>query len=229
MGPEPWHKGACPDKRSWANVKVQCNGCKALVKHQLYGSTCEGYCRSQGLQCLGAWEEVNDDCEVKSWHRCSEPIWRTSDAICECINPCAQTGQSCVDAKCCGSTSEGCFETTFATAMCMPSCTPGLDGTCRTPFEHPLSQIRQTWMWPDTSCILGVGEVLVRPEAFRNKYGSDCSRFCKEGAGKAINPDGFYKYWISVSSPDTGTEQACPGTDESRRGVKCHCSFPDRL
>merc|ERR1719277_82007 len=94
--PEPWHKGVCPDKRSWANVKVQCNGCKALVKHQLYGSTCEGYCRSQGLQCLGAWEEVNDDCEVKSWHRCSEPIWGTSDAICECINPCAQTGQSCV-------------------------------------------------------------------------------------------------------------------------------------
>merc|ERR1711879_653059 len=113
--------------------------------------------------------------------------------------------------------------TTFATAVCMPSCTPGVDGTCRQPFEHPLGQIRQTWMWPDVACVVGVGEVLVRPDAFRATYDSDCSRFCQEGAGKAVAPDDYYKYWISVLSVDgTDTEeQACPGTDPARRGVKC--------
>merc|ERR1712151_931609 len=99
---EPWHKGACPGKGSWANVKVQCNGCKALVNHQSYGATCDGYCKSQNLQCLGAWEEVNNDCEAKSWFDCSEPIRDTSDAICQCITPCSQTGSSCRDTKCCG-------------------------------------------------------------------------------------------------------------------------------
>merc|ERR1712107_149127 len=58
--------------------------------------------KSQGLQCLGAWEEVNNDCDTKGWFQCSEPIMGTSDAICECINPCSQTGDSCGDTKCCG-------------------------------------------------------------------------------------------------------------------------------
>merc|ERR1712107_721488 len=96
---------------------------------------------------------------------------------------------------------------------------------------HPLSQTRQTWTWPNIACVLSSGEVLVRTEAFHTIYDSDCSRFCTEGAGKTVTPDNFYKYWISVTNPDyaDAEEHTCPGTDASRRGVKRHCSFPDRL
>lgn len=230
---EPWHEGACPDTMSWANFKLQCDGCKALVKHQSYGSTCDGYCKGQGLQCLGAWEEVNNDCETKGWFQCSEPIWGTSDAICECTYPCSQTGNACTESKCCGDAADSCFETAFGTAVCMPSCTPGVDGTCRQPFEHPLGQARQTWMWPDIACVVGAGQALVKPDVFRSKYNSDCTRFCQEGAGKtvAVAGDDFYKWWKSVDWTGAETEeQVCPGAeDASRRGVKCSCSFPDRL
>merc|ERR1712107_970479 len=113
---EPWHYGACPDKESWADVKVQCEGCQALVNHQFYGATCDEYCKSMGLQCQGAWEEVNNDCEVKFWSECSQPIFGTSDAICECINPCSETGAECTNSKCCNRQSDSCFETTANSA-----------------------------------------------------------------------------------------------------------------
>lgn len=235
-GRSPWHRGACPNKKSWSGLKLECDGCTALVNHRSYGSTCDAYCKAQGLQCLNGWEEVNDDCQAASWARCSEPIlgslrgYRTSDALCECVLPCSQTGESCADSACCQNSADRCFETAFGAAKCLRSCTPGVDSTCRLPFAHPLTRARETWRWPDTVCILDSDNVLVRPKAFHDKYGSDCSRYCVQGAGKEVSPDNdFYRYWISVSGGGAGTEQECPGADGSKRGVQCHCSFPDRL
>jgi len=234
-GWSPWHMGVCPNKKSWSDLKLECDGCTALVNHRRYGSTCDAYCKSQGLQCLNGWEEMNDDCEAKSRARCSEPIlgtlegYRTSDALCECIVPCSQTGESCADSACCQNSADNCFETTFGAAMCKRSCTPGVDSTCRLPFDHPRAQAPRSWRWPDIVCILGSAEVLVKPEVFRSKYGSDCSRYCVEGAGKAVSADDVYAYWISVNEATEATEHVCPDADDSKRGVKCHCSFPDRL
>merc|ERR1711933_313653 len=97
------------------------------------------------------------------------------------------------------------------------------------PFDHPLAQARETWKWPDIACVISAGEALVRPDIFRSKYASDCSRFCKDGAGKAVAYDDFYKYWISTFDPRMETDQVCPGKNTSEHGIFCSCSFPDRL
>ena len=47
-------------------------------------STCKNFCNTIGLQCVGAWEERNDDCQVKSTETCDHIFSYTSDAICEC-------------------------------------------------------------------------------------------------------------------------------------------------
>ena len=47
--------------------------------------TCDGDCRSVGTTCKGAWEEENEDCNVKHNMACGQTL-DSSDAICEC-NP----------------------------------------------------------------------------------------------------------------------------------------------
>ena len=52
-----------------------------------YHRTCENFCRRQGLACVGAWEEFDERCAIKSTHTCDFDFWtgfETSDAICEC-------------------------------------------------------------------------------------------------------------------------------------------------
>ena len=46
--------------------------------------TCENYCNSFGHTCTNAWEEVEEDCRVKSNENCQTRFDFTSDAICEC-------------------------------------------------------------------------------------------------------------------------------------------------
>jgi len=47
--------------------------------------TCSAYCGSIGRDCLGAWEEVQDSCVVKSTETCDHRFGSyTSDAICQC-------------------------------------------------------------------------------------------------------------------------------------------------
>jgi len=77
----------CEEHR-WPDLDnhVTCGTCKALVtnmnrKYQ----TCSAYCGSIGRDCLGAWEEVQDSCVVKSTETCDHRFGSyTSDAICQC-------------------------------------------------------------------------------------------------------------------------------------------------
>jgi len=43
---------------------------------------------------------------------------------------CAKTGVNCINQKCCQTTGYECYEVKPGDAMCMKSCTPGVDGTC---------------------------------------------------------------------------------------------------
>lgn len=58
------------------------DGCKVLAD-RMRGRTCRDYCRDNGLACAGAWEEVDEDCNVKATLTCDQ-TWDTSDLICEC-------------------------------------------------------------------------------------------------------------------------------------------------
>jgi len=68
-------------------VKRSCsaNGCKVLA--ETGGQSCSDYCRKSGRACTGAWEEVNDDCEVLYAWSCDQPLAGTSDLLCECDVP----------------------------------------------------------------------------------------------------------------------------------------------
>lgn len=70
---------------SMQNVKRSCsgNGCKVLAG-RMTGRTCRQYCQDSGLSCAAAWEEVNNDCNIKATMTCDQVWPRTSDLLCEC-------------------------------------------------------------------------------------------------------------------------------------------------
>jgi len=69
-----------------AELACSSNGCKVLADG-MRGRTCRQYCSDQGLSCTGAWEEVNDDCNVKATMTCDQTWGDTSDLLCECAPP----------------------------------------------------------------------------------------------------------------------------------------------
>jgi len=79
--------GQC-NEHDWPDVdhgKV-CGDCKVLVTHMntIY-SSCSNYCRSLGRECVGAWEEAQDTCEILTTEDCNHDFGSyTSDAICQC-------------------------------------------------------------------------------------------------------------------------------------------------
>ena len=75
---------------TWPDIDkgVICGDCYALIKIKSY-ATCRTYCKSIGLECINAFEEVEENCDIKSHHNCdtdfsTEPYPKTSDALCEC-------------------------------------------------------------------------------------------------------------------------------------------------
>jgi len=61
-----------------------CGDCKVLVdKFSSKYKTCQGYCKTIGMDCANAWEESGDSCTVKHNMTCSQTL-NSSDAICEC-------------------------------------------------------------------------------------------------------------------------------------------------
>ena len=75
---------------TWPDIDkgVICGDCYALIKIKSY-ATCRTYCESIGLQCLSAFEEVKENCDIKSYHNCdtdftTDPYPKTSDALCKC-------------------------------------------------------------------------------------------------------------------------------------------------
>jgi len=230
---EGWRYGVCEAKDQWNAVKTQCDGCKVLVDLTPHENRCGKYCESQGLQCHGAWGSVSESCQEEGWYQCSEPVERGS-AICECITPCSASGDSCSDNHCCSSTSDSCFQTgdRESESQCLRSCTPGVDGPCNQPFAHPFARARETYKWPDTECVISAGVALVNSDKWVNKYDSSCQKYCVEGAGKAVMGDGpedLHEQWIEFWVPNQGLDICCPGDVKcDRRGIMCHCSFPDR-
>ena len=77
------------DEASWPDNDLGsevCGRCKILVtKMDLYHRTCSNYCGLLGRECVGAWEEWDDTCAVRSVEDCKHDFGSyTSDAICEC-------------------------------------------------------------------------------------------------------------------------------------------------
>ena len=70
---------------TWPDIDkgVICGDCYALIKIKSY-ATCRAYCESIGLECLNAFEEVEENCDIKSYHDCDTDFHFTSDALCEC-------------------------------------------------------------------------------------------------------------------------------------------------
>jgi len=84
----------CKSFAEWPNVDggVTCDACTALVQTQPYDGRCDRYCESFGHVCISAAEEVADNCEVKYKADCDRPMQGTSDMLCRCHLP---TAQSC--------------------------------------------------------------------------------------------------------------------------------------
>eukprot|EP00429_Kryptoperidinium_foliaceum_P086922 CAMPEP_0176198404 /NCGR_PEP_ID=MMETSP0121_2-20121125/8036_1 /TAXON_ID=160619 /ORGANISM="Kryptoperidinium foliaceum, Strain CCMP 1326" /LENGTH=175 /DNA_ID=CAMNT_0017537255 /DNA_START=47 /DNA_END=571 /DNA_ORIENTATION=+ len=78
-------QSSCPNLR---DVERQCasDGCTVLADN-MQGRSCADYCASSGYTCIAAWEEVNEDCNVKMTLTCEESGIQTSDLLCQCAPP----------------------------------------------------------------------------------------------------------------------------------------------
>ena len=70
---------------TWPDIYngIICGDCYALIKITTY-QTCRKYCESIGLECRYAFEEIENDCNIKSIHDCDTNFRFTSDALCQC-------------------------------------------------------------------------------------------------------------------------------------------------
>ncbi|CAE8721049.1 unnamed protein product [Polarella glacialis] len=59
------------------------DGCKVLAGG-LTDRTCSDYCGANGLLCTGAWEDMDNDCNVKATLQCDQFWPGTPDLICQC-------------------------------------------------------------------------------------------------------------------------------------------------
>lgn len=63
---------------------AQCGACKVLVQRfNTFYQTCDNYCASIGRECVAAFEDVNNGCEVAYEMDCGQTLG-SSDAICQC-------------------------------------------------------------------------------------------------------------------------------------------------
>lgn len=78
---------SCPNQATWAPVKVLCPLCTALVLKRDF-RTCAVFCAKMQLECVGAWNEVNDKrpCEKDTAHTCDAMI-DSVDFLCQCKPP----------------------------------------------------------------------------------------------------------------------------------------------
>jgi len=84
----------CFDFGQWPDVDgVTCSECTALVSTAAYGGRCDRYCETFGHMCVGAAEEVEENCKVKYAVRCDQAIQDTSDMLCSCKLP--EAPESC--------------------------------------------------------------------------------------------------------------------------------------
>ena len=67
-----------------ANEQI-CGDCYALINISSYG-TCRTYCKSLGIECMNAFEEHLNSCNIQSYHNCDTIFNWTSDALCQCRN-----------------------------------------------------------------------------------------------------------------------------------------------
>jgi len=67
------------------DVEKSCSsdGCRVLATN-MRGRSCNSYCASSGHVCVGAWEEVEEDCNVKYTITCDDASVPTSDLLCQC-------------------------------------------------------------------------------------------------------------------------------------------------
>ncbi|CAE8618982.1 unnamed protein product [Polarella glacialis] len=158
------------------------------------------------------------------------------------LQSCSLHGQDCRVSTCCDGQWDTCFARDSLRASCQASCVPGAAKhsaggeekdlwRCQTPFEDPRAQARQTETWPHITAVCSPGVALVEPDMFRSRYRSSCQEFCVNGAGRSVRSQGDYNLWVSVDWPtDMVMEPGCPGEKEGHHeGVRCECSFPDRL
>eukprot|EP00929_Paragymnodinium_shiwhaense_P035686 TRINITY_DN19227_c0_g1_i1.p1 TRINITY_DN19227_c0_g1~~TRINITY_DN19227_c0_g1_i1.p1 ORF type:complete len:395 (+),score=55.14 TRINITY_DN19227_c0_g1_i1:84-1268(+) len=233
----------CVDK-SWPDLEVHCGACTARVSHGKYNHTCDGYCKSIGQHCAGAWEPSGDGCDMSHLKTCSTPMPNTETALCQCVKSeskakCAPHRGDCKETGCCAAITDTCFEKNSGWSGCRSSCAPGKSDaadppqwqqpwTCRQTHAYPQAAARETYKWPDIVAVCTTGEVLVDPKAFSDTYDQDCQKYCRNGAARG---QVGAEHWISMVGKGSPEAVSCPGepSQSENKGVACSCSFPDRL
>jgi len=234
---------ALPDVEQYCSA----DGCKVLAGG-MTGRTCNDYCAGSGLVCTGAWEEVNEDCNVKEDWTCGQAYPRTSDLICEC----ALTGTpapTCTPndgdpwatgskVPCCTELQE-CFGDHAGDGRWFYKCLPECQSTTPAPIDPTGSikffvwnvhyQNRNTWriadiIRPNNPDIIGLNEFTATGQSLETNLNQMIS-----GRDYAMQPGwthfaGFGTYILYDKNKFDGIEGgassvSCPGTRGGNRAA----------
>ena len=96
-------------------------GCTALTDSWT-GGTCDEYCSLHGKGCIGAWDEVSDDCNIAATWTCDQVAVATSDMICQCVDRVCDYHSNWEKLACMDGDPTGCTVlTTSWTDKCAPA------------------------------------------------------------------------------------------------------------
>eukprot|EP00391_Amoebophrya_sp_Ameob2_P012778 CAMPEP_0178996680 /NCGR_PEP_ID=MMETSP0795-20121207/8502_1 /TAXON_ID=88552 /ORGANISM="Amoebophrya sp., Strain Ameob2" /LENGTH=443 /DNA_ID=CAMNT_0020689095 /DNA_START=300 /DNA_END=1631 /DNA_ORIENTATION=- len=86
--PKPPQKSCTAETFGNTRTKIYCGNCRAVSKWAFSSElahTCDAFCRSFGLVCVDAFDELMDSCAVDGSPRgCAYPFRFDDDAICQC-------------------------------------------------------------------------------------------------------------------------------------------------
>jgi hypothetical protein len=86
----PSSSRSCPAVSTWKDVKyydkLECPDCTALAYlKNVPAKTCAGFCALQKLECVKAWEDKGNDCEILEERTCDFVNDDTTDVLCNCV------------------------------------------------------------------------------------------------------------------------------------------------
>eukprot|EP00931_Biecheleriopsis_adriatica_P093048 TRINITY_DN667_c0_g1_i1.p1 TRINITY_DN667_c0_g1~~TRINITY_DN667_c0_g1_i1.p1 ORF type:complete len:1526 (+),score=218.47 TRINITY_DN667_c0_g1_i1:80-4579(+) len=197
--------GSCMNFDVWPNVDgITCQGCTALVLTSPYGGRCDTYCESFGHVCIAAFEEENEDCQVKFPAECNQEVGGTSDMLCTCSLPEAATTST--------TTITSAVSTSIVTSTSMsPSPPSGPLGSC-SPFS----------IWPDVDNGISCDDCTAL--VFTGPYSGRCDVYCESFGHVCV--------FAAEEEAENCQVKYSVGCDEDvadTSDMLCTCKLPDEV
>mmetsp|Transcript_47722 Transcript_47722/g.102248 ORF Transcript_47722/g.102248 Transcript_47722/m.102248 type:complete len:550 (+) Transcript_47722:58-1707(+) len=196
------------------DIKKSCSqdSCLVLATGMTH-HTCHDYCAQSGRQCLEAWEEVNNDCNVKETLTCDSTYGDTSDLLCRCSS--SIVGLDAVGAVKTASASASVSSASVSAASAAASAASSSVSAAST--SSPCDGLEDV----EETCKVGTNSCRVRADKMTWQT---CESYCQRNGGRTC-------IWAGEEIDETCSvleEISCTSTYKtSTSDLLCECKWPD--